>query len=141
MMLRMPFRPFHKIPIAAPLVPLDAPSIRYRPVVPLRVFSPTSGATIFLGDAFLDSGSDLTVIHSGFAAALQITTFVHQLNHRWKGSNHPVRFATVRLELSDRTSKVEWPATVGFTDAPITYNCLLGLSGFCEFFDVRLLGS
>ena len=72
---------------------------------------------------------------------LGVTNFVHQLNHRWKGVDCAVRFAELQLEISDNTTTFTWLATIGFADAPIPYGCLLGLTGFLEFFDVRFRGS
>jgi hypothetical protein len=115
--------------------------IRYRPVIPVRVHPASdAGGAITIGDAFADPGSDFTILRGSLAPLLGLTSFAHQLNHRWQGRDYPVQFAEVRLEVADASSGLTWPATVGFTGAPIPYGCLLGLSGFFEFFDVRLLG-
>jgi hypothetical protein len=95
---------------------------------------------IIVGDAFVDAGSDFTIFRAGFVSMLGLRSFVHQMNHRWQGQDYPVRFGEVRLEIADAAGALIWPATVGFTDAPIPYGCLLGLSGFFEFLDVRFCG-
>jgi len=75
------------------------------------------------------------VFRQQLAALLGVSAFVHQLNHRWKGHSYSVRFARLELEASDGISTAKWPAYVGFTQAPIPYDCLLGQTGFFEFFD------
>jgi hypothetical protein len=139
--VRLPYRAFARVSIAPALVPQGVPRIRYRPVIPVRVH-PASAATgpITIGDAFADPGSDFTILRGSLAPLLRLTSFVHHLKHRWQGRDYSVRFAEARLTVADASSSLTWPATVGFTDAPIPYGCLLGLSGFFEFFDVRFLG-
>ena len=55
------------------------------------------------------------------------------------GIRHPVRYAPVRLRLSDGRTHLEWPATVGFTTAPLRY-ALLGFAGFFQFFTAEFQG-
>lgn len=141
MTLRLPYRAFHHVKIASQLAPSGAPTIRYRPVIPIRIFTSQSQLGVFVGDAFADPGSDFTVFRRDVAAALGVSAFVYQMKHRWQGVEYPVQFARVQLVVTDGTNRLSWPTAVGFSDASIPYRCLLGLSGFFEFFDVRFLGS
>jgi hypothetical protein len=130
------------VKIAPSLAPLDGPLVRYRPVIPLRVIAPTPASrSVLVGDAFADPGCDVTVVQRGLLRPLGPISFIHQMNHQWKGNVYCVRFALLRLEIFDGATALMWPAPVGFTDAPIPYGCLLGLSGFFEFLDVHFLGS
>ena len=141
-MIRVPYRAFRNVRIAPSLAPLGAPLLRYRPIIPLRVIAPAPASrSVLVGDAFADPGCDVTVVQQGLLRPLGPVSFVHQMNHRWKGSDYRVRFALLRLEIFDGATTLMWPAAVGFTDAPIPYGCLLGLTGFFEFLDVHFLGS
>jgi hypothetical protein len=117
------------------LVPAGAPAIRYRPVIAIRASGPAPERHHWrIGDAFADTGTDFTVFRQQLAALLGVSAFVHQLYHRWKGRSYSVRFSRVELEVSDGTATASWLAYVGFTEAPIPYDCLLGQTGFFEFF-------
>lgn len=141
-MIRLPYRAFRRVRIASKLVPPNAPDIRYRPIIPLRIATPGPTArSVVIGDAFADPGCDLTVVQRAFLRPLGPVTLIHAMGHRWKGVDYPVRFAQLRLEIFAGTTIMTWPAPVGFTDAPIPYGCLLGLTGFFEFLDVNFLGS
>jgi hypothetical protein len=122
--------------MARQLIPAGAPTIRYRPVVSVRVSGPAPLRHQWrIGDAFVDTGTDFTVFRQQIADLLGLSAFVHNLHHRWKGHSYSVRFSRVGLELSDGAATASWPANVGFTEAPIPYDCLLGQTGFLEFFD------
>ena len=141
-MIRLPYRAFRNVKIAPQLAPPNAPSVRYRPIIPLRIIAPGPAArSVLIGDAFADPGCDLTVVQRGFLRPLGPISFVHGMYHRWKGIDYPVRFVQLWLEIFDGATTVTWPAPVGFTEAPIPYGCLLGLTGFFEFLDVHFLGS
>jgi hypothetical protein len=141
-MIRLPYRAFRNVKVAPRLTPPDGPSVRYRPIIPLRIIAPGSASrSVLVGDAFADPGCDVTVVQREFLRPLGPISFVHGMNHRWKGHDYSVRFAQLRLEIFDGATTITWPAPVGFTEAPIPYGCLLGLTGFFEFLDVHFLGS
>jgi hypothetical protein len=59
---------------------------------------------------------------------------------RWRGLPYSLRFGDVDLELSDESGAVwRWPATVGFSSAPLRYP-ILGNAGCLRFFDVLFRG-
>jgi hypothetical protein len=51
----------------------------------------------------------------------------------------PIRYAEVRIRLSDGQEFREWPARVGFTSAPLKRG-LLGFAGFFQFFTATFDG-
>ena len=141
MIIRLRYRSFPRVTIPPVLVPVGSPQIRYRPVIPARVSDlPGGGGSILIGAALADPGSDFTILRGSFSVVLGLGSFMHQMNHRWQGRNYGLRFAAVQLEVGDARGRLRWPAKVGFTEAPIPYSCLLGVSGFFEFFDVRFCG-
>jgi len=59
---------------------------------------------------------------------------------RWRGTRWPLRFADVRLELSDGSNTFTWPARIGLTTAP-TNQPILGRAHCLQFFDVTYKGA
>ena len=51
----------------------------------------------------------------------------------------PLRYAEVRLRMTDGKEFREWPAWVGFTSAPLRHP-LLGFAGCLQFFGANFLG-
>jgi hypothetical protein len=89
----------------------------------------------------MDSGGDDTVFPIDVlrligASALPDTG--HRI--RWRGSLHPLRYASVELSMSDDVAECRWQAVIAFSPAPLTYP-ILGNAGCLEFFDIRLLGA
>lgn len=114
--------------------------VRWRPLVPVRVYAPL-GAWLDFGRALIDSGADDTIFPLDVSALLNVglhPTTPHMM--RWRGSQYALSFGDVDLELSDDTgATLRWRATIAFTSAPIRYP-LLGVAGCIQFFDVRVLG-
>ena len=54
-------------------------------------------------------------------------------------AGYRVRYATVRLRLTDGVDFRDWPATVGFTDAPLPLDTL-GHAGCLQFFTAIFRG-
>jgi hypothetical protein len=113
---------------------------RWRPLVPVRVFGP-AGQFRDYARALLDSGADDTVFP--FDIAVRIGVVLQPATRhavRWRGQSFPLLFGDVELELADESGVMyRWPATVGFTPAPIRYP-LLGNAGCLCFFDTTFRG-
>jgi hypothetical protein len=126
-MLQFPYQTVPLIGRAPPSLPASTTE-RWRPFVPIGLFAPNGLCRIF-GRALIDPGSDDTVfplaVVNQLAIALHPDTG-HKL--RWRGQHYTLRFGDVELGLSDNTSTYRWPATIGFSDAPIAYR----LFGFCD---------
>ena len=128
----------HFYPSPTPVWSLfDRPG-RPRPVVSVGVFGP---ANSWVGPALLDTGSDDTIFTEAVAASIGI-----DLTNAPTGSASGVgmvaaaiRYAEVRLRLSDGVEFREWPARVGFTSAPVK-RALLGFAGFFPFFTATFDG-
>jgi hypothetical protein len=106
-------------------------AVRLRPYVPIRIIGP-SGSRRF-SRALVDSGSDDTIFQLDAAAMIGVTSFKRphgagQTRIKWQGQSYAVEFADVELEMSDGTTTLRWPATVGFSLAPIP-TPLLGQAG------------
>jgi hypothetical protein len=132
------------VPLQGPPPPTLPPNAtdRWRPLVPVRLVSLTTGQFRDFDQALLDSGADDTV----FPLAAALGTGVSFLPEagtavtiRWGGSSHPVRYGEVRLELTDGMTTWAWPARVAFTAAPIRYP-LLGQAGCLQYLDATFLG-
>jgi hypothetical protein len=137
-MIEYRYRPEPLLGAPPPTLPSTA-ALRFRPLVPLRVFGSGGRSRLFL-KAVVDTGADETVLP--WATATQIGAALlpasgHSL--RWRGSSFPLRFARVELQLSTARASCRWPATVAITSAPLTYP-LLGITGCLEFFDVLFRG-
>jgi hypothetical protein len=131
--------PYLPLPTKAPIPSLGGAVVRYRPVVPVRVFGPLGSRLL---DGCLDCGSDDTIFPLSLARKLGI-----DLTGAPQGEAHPVGgtiipyvYAAVTLRVSDGVETYEWQATVGFIDLPLRW-ALLGHAGFLDFFDTELRGA
>jgi hypothetical protein len=130
--------PYLPLPTKGPVPSLGGATVRYRPIVPVRLFGPL-GSRLF--DGCLDSASDDTIFPRFLARGLGI-----DLSGAAQGEAHPVggvtipySYAAVTLRLSDGLETCEWQATVGFVDLPLRW-ALLGHAGFLDFFATELRG-
>ena len=131
--------PYLALPTKRPVTSLGGAMVRYRPIIPVRVFGPSSSRLI---DGCVDCGSDDTIFPLSRARKLGI-----DLTGAPQGEAHPVGgtivpyvYAAVTLRLSDGVETCEWKATVGFVDLPLRW-ALLGHGGFLDFFDADLRGA
>jgi hypothetical protein len=131
--------PYLPLPTKAPVPSLGGAMVRYRPVVPVRIFGPLGSRLL---DGCLDCGSDDTILPLSLARKLGI-----DLTGAPQGEAHPVGgtiipyvYAAVTLRVSDGVETYEWQATVGFIDLPLRW-ALLGHAGFLDFFDTELRGA
>lgn len=111
---------------------------RPRPVFPVTVIGPAGD---WAGPALLDTGADDTVFREDVAAQIGL-----DLSATPTGGASGVgmvaaaiRYAEVRLQVTDGVEVREWPARVGFTAAPLK-RALLGYAGFLQFFTATFDG-
>ena len=112
--------------------PLGGRWVRPRPMIPVTVVGPLQAKPV---DSLIDTGSDDTVFPELMAAFIGI-----DLSQAPRGRAtgvgriaYPVRYAEVRLLVTDGKEYRDWPARVGFTSAALRQS-LLGFAGFLQFF-------
>src|SRR5439155_8219908 len=88
-----------------------------------------------------DPGADDTVFRDRDAvnAGIDLTNAPIMTAGGVGGATSLVRYAQVRLRLSDGKESREWPAWVGFTASPLRQP-LLGIAGCLQFFDATFRG-
>jgi len=125
-------------PGSAPVWSLGGRAGRPRPVVTAALLGPSGSWT---GTALLDTAADDTVFPEDVAALIGI-----DLTNAPAGTTSGVgmvaatiRYAEVRIRLTDGQEFREWPARVGFTSAPLKRG-LLGFAGFFQYFTATFDG-
>jgi predicted aspartyl protease len=121
-------------PTTGPVWSLDGRAERPRPEITLAVVSPRGTEVM---DGLLDTGADDTVFPDQVARRLGID-LTHAPAGTAKGvggGSLAVRYAEVKLRISDGQEFREWTAKVGFTAAP-----LLGFAGCLQFFTATFHG-
>ncbi len=117
-----------------------AATMRWRPLVPIRVIGGEGRSRLFTRAVF-DPCADDTVFAFSLATVLGIPLKPDR-GHvvRWRGQAYPLRFGDVELELTDDIGEVwRWPAVVSFSPAPMRYP-ILGTCGCLQYFDARFRG-
>jgi len=115
-----------------PVVALGGQTFRPRPVVTIAVLGPTGSVP---KDALLDTGSDDTTFLENVAISIGLD-LTHAPVRYLTGigpAGYRIRYAQVRLRLTDGVEYRDWPAWVGFTDAPLPFPTL-GFAGCLQFF-------
>lgn len=141
--VRIPYLPDPRaiVPQAAGTSNGRAVQFRRRPFVSMRVYSQSgNGAFVDLGNALADTGADYSLVQRSLQRQPILGPRLRRIAHRWQGSSFPLDLHEVTFELYHVGTAWIWPAIVGFTDAPIPYRCLLGHTGFFEFFDATFHG-
>jgi hypothetical protein len=130
--------PYLPLPTKRPIASLDGTMVRYRPIVPIRIFGPKGSRLV---DGCLDSGSDDTIFPISLAKTLGLDLSGSQVGaaHPVGGASVTYQFIAVSMTLSNGTESFHWQAVVGFVDLPLRW-ALLGHAGFLLLFDVHLLG-
>ncbi len=130
--------PYKLIQTKHPLWQLGGRSTRPRPLLTVTLIGP-AGTVVDKG--MLDTGADDTVFPEDLAAILGI-----DLTNAPEGEASgvgavpaTVRYAEVTLRLTDGKEFRQWPARVGFTNAPLKQS-LLGFAGFLQFFTAAFHG-
>jgi hypothetical protein len=122
-----------------PAPPSGSAGVQLRPFVPIRVLGP-SGQFVSFRYAVADTGSAETIFPADSALLIKAALIpATSKSIVWRGTPYPIRRALVELEMSSTHEMWRWPATVGFTSAPIPFP-LLGMSGFFEYLDACFLG-
>ena len=129
---------YQHISIQSPAVALGGRWVRPRPIIGVTIIGPTDSR---LREGLLDTGSDDTVFAEHLAPTLGIDLSSAPIG-TMQAANRTracVRYAQVRLRLTDGVEQREWPAWVGFTPAPLNQP-LLGFAGFLQFFTATFHG-
>lgn len=137
-MLQLPYQPVPLIGPPPPSLPATT-TAHWRPFAPVTIIGP-SGRSRYFNRALVDPGSDDTVFPMMIVGRLRVTLrpdIGHKL--RWRGQLYELRFGDVELRMTDDATTYRWPATVGFSHAPIPYR-ILGYAGCLQFFDVTFRG-
>jgi predicted aspartyl protease len=129
MALRFPFR---SVSIPQPAATLGGQLFRLRPLADLTVIGP---AGTVVREALFDTGADEVVLREADAARLGINLTSAPMNTLGGVGSppHVVRYARVRLRLTDGIESREWSALVGFTTLPLS-RILFGQTGGLQFF-------
>lgn len=124
-----------------PVPSLGGSLTRPRPIFAARVIGSTGSQLI---DGLLDTGSDDTVFEEWVARLIGVDlTQTIERDIGLVGRVQPVRvrYATVRLRITDGVQEIyEWPAVVGFTAIKLRYP-LFGFAGFLQYFNVEFRGA
>lgn len=129
---------YRLVPVNHSVVPLGGRWVRPRPVIPASLVGPAD-TQAFHGT--LDSSSDDTLFPEHWAAPLGIDLSQAPSGTGAGVGSHgiPVRYAEVKLRLTDGREFREWPAWVGFTPVALVYP-ILGFAGCLQFFTTTLYG-
>jgi hypothetical protein len=135
MTLRFPYRRevTHK-----PVFSLGGCKHRPRPLVTVSLIG-SSGS--LARQAYVDSLADDTVFPEILARQIGVDLTGAPVGEvaGVGGSTYPIRYAAVRLRLTDGHEFRKWPALVGFTSAPLR-RPLLGYAGCLQFFSAAFHG-
>lgn len=135
----MPMRfSYLSVQAAAPVIALGGRPMRPRPLIGVTVIGPAAS----LSDrGLLDTGADDTVFPDHWATklGLDLSQVPTTTSKGVGGQGLTVRFAVVKLRITDGVEFREWPAMVGFVaGAPI--RPLLGFAGFLQYFTATFHG-
>lgn len=122
-----------------PVISLGGRFSRPRPTLVVGLIGPTGDR---VSEALLDTGADDTVFRESLASSIGIDlTNAPARNLTDIGPvGYRVRYAELRLlRLTDGKEFREWPAWVGFTDAPLPI-ATLGFAGCLQFFTATFHG-
>jgi hypothetical protein len=136
--MSMRFR-YTPLKTAAPVWPLGGRLERPKPIVTATLLGPTIAVW---RESLLDTGADDTVFHESVAAAVgvDLTGAPTGQGKGVGGAMVSVRYALVKLRLTDGHEFREWPAWVGFTAVPMHHG-LLGFAGCLQYFDANFRGA
>lgn len=123
---------------ALPIPTLAGATFRPRPLIAVAL-STDHGSKVT--EALLDTGSDDCVFPEQHAAVLglDLTNAPQRSLAGISQTGYVVRYAQVRLRLSDGVEFREWAAWVGFTNAPLPHPTL-GYAGCMQYFTTAFHG-
>jgi hypothetical protein len=130
---------YAQVRIRRPVHPLGGRMTRPRALIGVSIVGPLKTHPDL---GMLDTGADDTVFRDSVAAQIGI-----DLTNAPTGEatgvgmvTTPIRYAQVKLRITDGREFCEWPAWVGFTAVPLR-RPLLGYAGFLQFFDAFFYGA
>jgi len=129
---------YHQVRMHHTLASLGGRTVRPRPLVDVAVLGPSSTST---RTALLDTGADITLFTERLATLIGIdltSAPSGRITNPAQGAIL-VRYAPVLLRLTDGQEFREWPATVGFTPAPLGHP-ILGFAGCLQYFTATFHG-
>jgi predicted aspartyl protease len=121
-----------------PIPSLAGQLYRPRPLIPVTLLGPAGSIA---RDALLDTGADDTVFSDVVAHALGIDLTNAPTGEASGAGMVPValRYAQVRLRVTDGREFRDWSARIGFTSARLKQP-LLGFAGFLQYFTAKFDG-
>jgi len=121
-----------------PIPSLGGKLLRPRPIVTVTLIGPSNSV---VDRALLDTGADDTVFPERVAGLLgvDLTNAPMRTLTGIAQTGHVVRYAQIQLRLTDGVEFRDWPAWVGFTDAPLRFPAL-GFAGCLQFFSACFHG-
>ncbi len=139
--LRFPYLPVPIVGLRPPTMPPTA-LVRYRPLAPIVISNPATGASYQYNEAVIDSGADDSVFPLRAVAQLRLMLLAtvglgHQV--RWRGAPWPLQFGDVQLRLDDGVHSCYWLARVAFSLAPMPFP-ILGQAGCLQYFNATFRG-
>jgi hypothetical protein len=130
---------YRSLQMRSPAIALGGRTNRPRPLIDISLIGPRATRVT---QALLDTGSDDTVFPAFLAAYIGIDlTNAPEAEFGGVGGTPvaKIRYAPVTLRLATNTEQREWPAMVGFTNAPLRF-ALLGFAGVMRFFTATFRG-
>lgn len=129
--------PFWQIQFQRPSYSLHGRTTRPKPILTVSLVGPVSTV---VEDARIDSGSDDTLFPEDLAVKVGVDLSHAPIEvHQSQSSGRLiVRFAEIKLRLTDGIEFREWPAKVGFVAG--LRKSVLGFGSFLQFFTTTLRG-
>lgn len=131
--------PYSNYSTPNPVWPLNGRLVRPRPMIVVAVVGP---AGTMVDKGLMDTGADDTVFSEvvAFRIGIDLSQAPTSVAAGIGGSGaSAIRYAEVKLRISDGKEHREWPARVGFTSASL-HRPLLGYAGFMQFFTAAFHG-
>lgn len=121
-----------------PVASLNGRMTRPRPMVTVTLIGLTGSEPV---DVLIDTGADDSTFRERVAhrIGIDLTNAPVRFLTGIGPSGYRVRYAQVLLRLTDGVEFREWPAWVGFTDAPLPI-AALGFAGCLQFFTTTFHG-
>jgi hypothetical protein len=110
---------------------------RIRPMLPLVIIGPTGRRT---RQTLVDTGAAGTILPMALATAIGIREFQSSgMLQGIGGARSPsVHYGEVLLRIHQGAEVCQWRSFVGFPEAPLLFEGILGISGGLEYFHTTL---
>jgi hypothetical protein len=130
---------YAQVKIRRPAHPLGGRMTRPRALIDIAMVGPLD---TYVDSGMLDTGADDTVFPESAAALIGVDLTNAPIGEASGVGmvTTPIRYAQVKLRITDGREFCEWPAWVGFTAVPL-HRPLLGYAGFLQFFDAFFRGA